>query len=93
MSINSVADSVIFWTMNFKNYDSGAEEMESTQVKCMPFLKNRQSSPAIQTTLYELMETVIDVADPEERKLVNDVTIHILKKAKPGIRISQSLKH
>jgi hypothetical protein len=34
------------------------------------------------------METVIDVADPEEGKLVNDVTIHILKKAKPGIRIS-----
>jgi hypothetical protein len=52
------------------------------------FKKKHRSSPAIQTTLYELMETVIDVADPEEGKLVNDVTIHILKKAKPGIRIS-----
>jgi hypothetical protein len=29
--------------------------------------------------IYELMETVIDVADPGENKLVNDVTIKILK--------------
>jgi len=62
--------------------------MKATQVKIMPLFKKHQSSPAIQTTLYELMETVIDVADPEEGKLVNDVTIHILKKAKPGVRIS-----
>ena len=62
--------------------------MKATQVKIMPLFKKHRSSPAIQTTLYELMETVIDVADPIEGKLVNDVTIHILKKAKPGIRIS-----
>jgi hypothetical protein len=62
--------------------------MKATQVNIMPLFKKHRSSPAIQTTLYELMETVIDVADPEEGKLVNDVTIHILKKAKPGIRIS-----
>ena len=62
--------------------------MKATQVKIMPLFKKHRSSPAIQTTLYELMETVIDVADPEEGKLVNDVTIRILKKAKPGIRIS-----
>jgi hypothetical protein len=35
-----------------------------------------------------LMETVIDVADPEENKLVNDVTVNILKKAKPSVRVS-----
>ena len=62
--------------------------MKSTQVKCTPFLKNRHSSPAIQTTLYDLMETVIDVADPKDGKLVNDVTINILAKAKPSIRVS-----
>jgi len=62
--------------------------MKSTRVKYTPLLKNRQSSPAIQTTLYELMETVIDVADPKDGKLVNDVTINILAKAKPSIRVS-----
>ena len=62
--------------------------MKATQVNIMPLFKKHRSSPAIQTTLYELMETVIDVADLEEGKLVNDVTIYILKKAKPGIRIS-----
>ena len=82
------ADSMISWTMNFRNDDSGAEKMKVTQVKIMPLFKKHRSSPAIQTTLYELMETVIDVADPEEGKLVNEVTINILKKAKRGIRIS-----
>ena len=86
--MNRAADSMISWTMNFRNVDSGAEKMKATHVKIMPLFKKHRSSPAIQTTLYELMETVIDVADPEEGKLVNDVTIHILKKAKPGIRIS-----
>jgi hypothetical protein len=62
--------------------------MKSTQVKRMPSLKNRHSSPAIQTTLYELMETVIDVADHKDGKLVNDVTINILAKAKPSILVS-----
>jgi hypothetical protein len=62
--------------------------MKATHAKIMPLFKKHRSSPAIQTTLYDLMETVIDVADPEEGKLVNDVTINILKKAKPGIRIS-----
>ena len=86
--MNQAADSMISWTKNFKNNDSGAEKMKSIQVKCTPFLKNRQSSPAIQTTLYELMETVIDVADPKDGKLVYDVTINILAKAKPSIRVS-----
>ena len=62
--------------------------MKTVPFKGMPFLQNRPNSSAIQTTLYELMEAVIDVADPDEKKLVNEVTINILKKAKPGIRIS-----
>jgi hypothetical protein len=85
--MNQAAGSMISWTMNFKNNDSGAKKMKSTQVKYTPFLKNRQGSLAIQTTLYELMETVIDVADPMDGKLVNDVTINILAKAKPSIRV------
>ena len=62
--------------------------MKATQVKIMPLFKKHRSSPAIQTTLYELMETVIDVADPDENKLVNEVTINMLAKAKPSVHVS-----
>jgi len=68
--------------------DKGADKMKATQVKSRPLLKKSMSSPAIQTTLYELMETVIDVADPDENKLVNEVTINILAKAKPSVHVS-----
>jgi len=60
--------------------------MKIVSVKNIPFMKRHQRSPEIQTTLYELMETVIDVADPEEGKLVTAVTINILAKAKPRVR-------
>ena len=60
--------------------------MKAIQVKGMPLMQKHLRSPAIQTTLYELMETVIDVADPEEKRLVNEVTINILAKAKPRVR-------
>ena len=60
--------------------------MKAIQVKSIPFMKRHQRPPAIQTTLYELMETVIDVSDPDENRLVNEVTINILKKAKPRVR-------
>lgn len=62
--------------------------MKATNIKSMPLIKRHRSSTEIQTTLYELMETVIDIADPEEGKLVNEVTINILAKAKPGILVS-----
>ena len=60
--------------------------MKATQVKSIPLKQKYRSSSAIQTTLYELMETVIDVADPNEKRLVNEVTIRILAKAKPRVR-------
>jgi hypothetical protein len=62
--------------------------MEAVQGKFKTLMKKRKNSLKIHTTLYELMETVIDVADPEENKLVNDVTVNILKKAKPSVRVS-----
>jgi hypothetical protein len=34
------------------------------------------------------METVIDVADPDENRLVNEVTIKMLAKAKPKVRVA-----
>jgi hypothetical protein len=34
-----------------------------------------------------LMETVIDVADPEESQLVNQATVNLLATAKPHIRV------
>ena len=68
--------------------DKGADKMKATQVESRPLLKKSMSSSAIQTTLYELMETVIDVADPDENKLVNEVTINMLAKAKPSVHVS-----
>ena len=62
--------------------------MKPAHVKNMPFLQNRRNSSAIQTTLYELMETVIDIADPDEKDLVNEVTINMLTKAKPSLRVA-----
>jgi len=62
--------------------------MKPAHVKKMPILTNLRNSSAIQTTLYELMETVIDIADPDEKDLVNEVTINMLTKAKPRLRVS-----
>ena len=60
--------------------------MKPAHVKNMLLIQKHQSSSVIQTTLYELMETVIDVADPDENRLVNEVTIDMLTKAKPRVR-------
>ena len=62
--------------------------MKAIQVKSRPLLKKRMSSSVIQTSFYELMETVIDVADPNENRLVKEVTINILAKAKPRVRVT-----
>ena len=66
--------------------DKKTDKMKATQVKSIQLMQKYRSSSAIQTTLYELMETVIDVADPNEKRLVNEVTIRILAKAKPRVR-------
>jgi hypothetical protein len=79
--------------MNFKNNDSGAEIMNTGQENYKTLIQNIQVRLPIQTTLYELMETVIDVAGRGDDKLVNEATIKILAKAKPRIRISQSFRH
>ncbi|MFN2127036.1 MAG: hypothetical protein ACK2TU_04180 [Anaerolineales bacterium] len=52
--------------------------MKAIPVKNIPYMKRHQRPPAIQTTLYELMETVIDAAGPDEKRLINEVTINIL---------------
>jgi hypothetical protein len=68
--------------------DNGDDKMKPAHVKNMPLKSESRSSSVIQTTLYELMETVIDVADPDEKRLVNDVTINILAKAKQRVLVS-----
>jgi len=60
--------------------------MEAVQVKYTSLSRKHQGSVKIHTTLYELMETVIDVSDPDEKKMINEVTINILAKAKPRVR-------
>jgi len=68
--------------------DKGADKMKATHLKSIPLKSEPRISSTIQTTLYELMETVIDVADPDENKLVNEVTINMLAKAKPSVHVS-----
>ena len=68
--------------------DNGDNKMKPAHFKNMPLKSEYRSSSAIQTTLYELMETVIDVADPDEKRLVNEVTINMLAKAKHRVRVS-----
>ena len=60
--------------------------MKTAHVKNTLLIQKHQSSSVIQTTLYELMETVMDVADPDENRMVNEVTIDMLTKAKPRVR-------
>jgi hypothetical protein len=65
--------------------------MKATHLKSRSLLKKSMSPSTIHTTLYDLMETVIDVADPDENRLVNEVTINILAKAKPRVRGNRSI--
>ena len=47
-----------------------------------------RKSMIIETTLYDLMETVIDVTNPDENNLIEEVTLNLLAKAKPRVRVS-----
>ncbi len=71
--------------------DKKTDKMKATQVKSIHLMQKYRSSSAIQTTLYELMETVIDFANPDENRLVNEVTINLLAKAKPRVSINRSI--
>ena len=46
-----------------------------------------RKSIIIETTLYDLMETVIDVTGPDENNLIEEVTLNLLAKAKPSVRV------
>jgi len=49
-----------------------------------------RKSIIIETTLYDLMETVIDVTGPDENNLIEEVTLNLLAKAKPSVRVLSS---
>jgi hypothetical protein len=53
--------------------------METIIVKRQHCKRSARNTGTIQTTLYDLMETVIDVVGPDEYKLINEVTLNILK--------------
>ena len=48
-----------------------------------------RKSMIIETTLYDLMETVIDVTNPDENNLIEEVILNLLAKAKRGIRVAR----
>ena len=62
--------------------------METTQTKGQCSNRKPRNSIKIQTSLYELMETVIEVAGKDENDLINEVTLNLLAKAKPCVCVS-----
>ena len=62
--------------------------METTQTKSLHLTRKPRSSSVIETTLYELMETIIEEVSPDENYLIKKVTLNLLAKAKPSIRIT-----
>jgi hypothetical protein len=62
--------------------------MEPILVKCSLITPQSKKSVKIQTTLYELMEAVIDVVGPDNNRMVKDVTLNILAKTRPKIRVT-----
>ena len=49
-----------------------------------------RKSMIIETTLYDLMETVIDLVGPDDNRLIKAVTLNLLTKTHPRIRITGS---
>ena len=62
--------------------------MEPILVKCSLITPQSKKSDKIQTTLYELMEAVIDVVGPDNNRMVKDVTLNILAKTRSKIRVT-----
>jgi len=62
--------------------------MEATQTKDRCSNRKSRNSIKIQTSLYELMETVIDIVNPDENRLIKEVTLNLLEKARPRIRVT-----
>jgi len=47
-----------------------------------------RKSIIIETTLYDLMETVIDIVGPDDNRLIKEVTLNLLAKAKTCVCVS-----
>ena len=62
--------------------------METTQTKILHLTRKPRSTSLIETTLYELLEAVIDIVGPDEKNLAKEVTLNLLAKAKPGIHVT-----
>jgi hypothetical protein len=62
--------------------------MEPILAKSSLVTPQSKKSVKIQTTLYELMEAVIDVVGPDNNRMVKDVTLNILAKTRPKIRVT-----
>jgi len=60
--------------------------MDTAQNKGRSSTRKLRDSVIVKTTIYDVMETVIDVVDSDENNLINEVTINLLAKAKPCVR-------
>ena len=62
--------------------------METTRTKDLCSNRKPRNSIKIQPSLYELMETVIDIVNPDDNRLIKEVTLKLLAKATPRIRVT-----
>ena len=62
--------------------------MKPIRTKCQQLDRKPRRQIKVQTTLYKLMETVIDVVDTDEIKLINEVTLKLLAKANPKVCVT-----
>ncbi len=65
--------------------------METVRLDSLSVSQKARRSAVVITTIYELMETVIDVADPDENDLIYEVAKKLLAKSKPCARKIKSL--
>ena len=64
--------------------------MDTAQNKGRSSTRKLRDSVIVKTTIYDVMETVIDVVDSDEINLINEVTRNLLSKAKPYVLVSGS---
>jgi hypothetical protein len=62
--------------------------MEPILAKSSLVTAQSKKSVKIQTTLYELMEAVINVVGPDNNRMVKDVTLNMLAKTRPKVRVT-----
>ena len=64
--------------------------MRTHKINCSGNGQHMREPVRIQTTLYELVETVIDVVGPDKKQLITAVLLDMLRKGRANVRVSET---